>query len=114
MGYKIGLAEKRKKLLEEELKKILPYVIKGDVEKVILFGSLAKEKVNKKSDLDLIIIKKTKKKYMDRLDEIYSSIKSSIAVDLFVYTPSEFEEMSKKNIFIKSVLKYGKILYERK
>lgn len=113
MGIKTGLREKRKKILEDELKRILQEIIKLNVEKIILFGSFAKGKINKKSDLDLIIVKETDKKFLDRLDEIYSHIKNRVAVDIFVYTPSEFNEMCAKNYFIKSVLKQGIVLYER-
>lgn len=113
MGIKTGLREKRKKILEDELKRILQEIIKLNVEKIILFGSFAKGKINKKSDLDLIIVKETDKKFLDRLDEIYSYIKNRVAVDIFVYTPSEFNEMCAKNYFIKSALKQGIVLYER-
>ena len=112
MGFKIGLAEKRKKKLEEELKLLIPKIIKAEVEKIILFGSLSHGNLHKTSDIDLIIVQKTEKRFLERLDEFYKYLNPSVAVDIFVYTPQEFEEM-KRSSFMKSALRRGKVLYER-
>ena len=63
-------------------------------------------------DIDIIIIKKTKKRFFDRLDEFYN-LKPQVAIDIFVYTPEEFNEMKTTNPFIKSALKKGRIIYEK-
>ncbi|MGB9607137.1 MAG: nucleotidyltransferase domain-containing protein [bacterium] len=112
MPYKIGLKEERRKRLEEELNRMLPLIIKSGVKKVILFGSLAKGVVHKGSDIDLVIVKDTKKRFLDRLDEYYSLLSPKVATDIFVYTPEEFEEMMKEGGFLHSALKEGKVLYE--
>jgi len=114
MGYKIGLREKRKKEIEENLKKIIHKIIESEVEKIILFGSVAENMVSKSSDIDIIIVKKTVKKFLERLDEMYKIISPDIAIDLIVYTPEEYERLKETNSFLKSALKRGKILYEKK
>lgn len=58
MPIKVGLAQKRKIMLEEEMRRIVRKLKELDVERVILFGSLATNNVHKISDIDLIIIKK--------------------------------------------------------
>ena len=113
MGFKIGLAQKRREKLEEELKRIIPEIIKLGVEKIILFGSLNSENVHKSSDIDLIVVQKTEKKFLERLEEFYNYLNPKVAMDIFVYTPEEFEEMKNKNSFIKSALKKGRIIYEK-
>jgi len=113
MPYRIGLAEKRRRILQEELERILPEIISLNVEKVILFGSLTTGTVGRASDIDLIIIKKTGKGFLERLDEIYKRLKPNVGIDILVYTPEEFEKMSRNNQFIKSALKDGRVLYER-
>jgi len=113
MPFKIGLAEKRKKLLEEELKRIIPKIIELDVKKIILFGSLNSNVIHKASDIDIIVIKETDKRFFDRLEEIYQHIKPNFALDLFFYTPVEFEEMKKDNRFVKFALKNGRLIYEK-
>jgi len=112
MPYRIGLKEKRKKELESELQRVLPLIINSGVKKVILVGSLARGEVHRASDIDLIIVKETDKKFMDRLDEFYSLLTPRVAMDIFVYTPEEFERMKEESHFLRIALRDGKVLYE--
>ena len=50
MGFKIGLAERRREKLEKELDRLLSVIIRLGVEKVILFGSLSSDDVHKEGD----------------------------------------------------------------
>ncbi len=113
MGFKIGLAERRKEKLEKELDRLLSGIIKFGVEKVILFGSLSSDNVHKSSDIDLVIVQKTKKRFFERSDIFYRYLKPNVAVDILVYTPNEFNKMRDKNSFMKSVLNKGRIIYEK-
>lgn len=113
MGFRIGLAEKRKEKLEEELNRMIPKIISFGVEKIIVFGSLISGNLHKSSDIDLILVRKTQKRFLDRLDEIYNYLKPKVAVDIFVYTPEEFDKMKDTNSFIKSALKNGRVVYEK-
>jgi len=109
----MGLAEKRRRILEERLKEIVPKMINMGVERILLFGSFAMNSVSRSSDIDLIVVMKTDKRFLDRIEEIYNHIRPNIALDLLVYTPEEFEHIQKTSPFLKSALRYGKILYER-
>ncbi len=113
MPFKIGLTEKRREKLKEELNRLVQEISKFDVEKVILFGSLAMDDVHKSSDIDLIIIQRTNKKFLERLEQWYERLKPQVALDILVYTPEEFDEMKNTNQFVKSALKNGKIIYEK-
>lgn len=47
--------------------------------------------------------------------EVTQIINPSLGVDLFVYTPEEFEIMiTKKYTFMYSIIKNGKIIYEKR
>lgn len=95
-----------------DIKKIIGIIIEkyGPVEKIILFGSQARETADKYSDLDLIIIKKTDKNFIDRLSDFPLL---PIHADVFVYTAEEFEIMKEnENPFILSALENSKIIYE--
>ncbi len=85
-------------------------------EKVILFGSMAKDSVGEWSDLDIVIVKETPKPFLHRLREVALLCRPPVGVDFLVYTPQEFEEMIvDRNPFImEEVLGKGKILYERR
>ena len=105
--------KERKRNLEDELQRMIPEIIKLDVEKVILFGSLVTGKVHSTSDIDLIIIKRTNQRFIDRLDEFYKCVRPDIATDMLVYTPEEFEEMKVNSQFVRTALENGKVIYER-
>jgi len=107
MGFKVGLAQKRREKLEGEFKRIVPEIIKLGVERIILFGSLSYENVHKSSDIDIIVIQKTEKKFLDRFDEYYDYLKPKIAIDIFVYTPEEFEEKKEMNFLLILPLRKG-------
>ena len=101
----------REKELREALNRILRKVQEDEsVRLVILFGSLARGEVRETSDLDLIIVKETEERFLDRLDEYYEIV--GVAADIFVYTPEEFEAM-KESPFIKRALKEGVVVYEK-
>lgn len=82
-------------------------------EKVILFGSVARGKVGKDSDIDLLIIKKSDKKRPYRVKEIFEALRGierEYPLDPIVYTPEEIEARSNLgDYFIKSVLDEGKV-----
>lgn len=83
----------------------------GPVEKIILFGSQARGEADEYSDLDLIIIKETDKRFVQRLVEVPSL---PVQADVFVYTPEEFEQMKEnENPFIMSALESAKVIYEK-
>ncbi len=114
MGYKIGLREKRKKVLEEELKRIVPILVELGAKKIVLFGSLATGSVTKSSDLDLFIVMDTEKDFMSRIDDIYRVCRPRIAVDFFVYTPDEIRSGRVSPLLLKEVVEKGKVLYEER
>jgi predicted nucleotidyltransferase len=83
------------------------------VKQVIVFGSAARQTATRKSDLDLMIIMETEKRFFDRyeaFDQVFYLIKDK-SIDLLIYTPEELERISSRP-FIRTILKEGRILYE--
>lgn len=106
----------RKETLQRELVRIIDIIIsKYGPEKIILFGSLSSGNIHEWSDIDLVIIKKTNKKFIDRLHEVSMLTLPMVGVNFIVYTPDEFQDMiAKKHYFIvDEILKKGKTMYER-
>lgn len=85
-------------------------------EKVILFGSLAGDKIKIKegADIDLFIVKRDVPNYgVDRIRQLDKLIKYSLATDFIVYKPEEVEHRLKLgDPFVSSILKNGKVLYD--
>jgi predicted nucleotidyltransferase len=105
----------RRKILQKEVEEFVDRIKKAYVpDKIILFGSVATGKAKENSDIDIIIIKETEKKFWERLREISKYCSREIGMDVLVYTPEEFEKLSQDREFFKQeVLMKGKIIYER-
>lgn len=84
-------------------------------EKIILFGSSVRGDSDSYSDLDVVIIKKTNKPFLERLVEAGRFVRAEVLpLDIFVYTPEEFERMRREeNPFIERAITEGKIIYEK-
>lgn len=82
-------------------------------EKIILFGSFASGVVHEGSDLDLLIIKETSKRPIDRQVEVCGLVKPEVGIDLFIYTPQEFRNLQTGGFsLVKEIADKGKVLYE--
>jgi uncharacterized protein len=83
--------------------------------KVILFGSSAKGNLNEDSDIDLLIIKDTPERFIDRwctVGEILAGTHPSIPVDTLVLTTKELEDrLSMGDQFISEIVSKGTLLY---
>lgn len=101
----------RRRVLERELARIRGRLRRPGVRKVILIGSMARGEVTPFSDLDLVIVQDTDKRYLDRLNEWGDHLDARCALDLFVYTPGEFEEMRERP-FLRHALQGAEVLLE--
>ena len=83
-------------------------------EKIILFGSLAKGRIQQGTDIDLFIIKSDVPEFgVDRIRQLDALIKYNFATDFIVYRPEELEQRLKLgDPFVKTILKEGKVLYD--
>ncbi len=84
-------------------------------EKIILFGSVANEKQNVFSDIDLLIITDLAVRKDDLRNEItHFAEEFSLRADILIQTPGEIEKITlDPNSFLSSVIKDGKIVYEK-
>jgi uncharacterized protein len=109
-GKTMDLKEMRK------IKSLLtPIFTQKKVKQVLLFGSTARRTETRKSDLDLMIIMESNRRFFDRFDtfnEIYGLLKGK-AIDLLIYTPEEIKKISDRP-FIRSILQEGRLIYEHR
>lgn len=95
-------------------KKLQPLFKKYKIEKAILFGSLARGDMSRRSDVDLILIQETQKRFLDRYDDLLLELGQAVkdrAVDILIYTPQELEQIRDRS-FIRQALREGFTLYE--
>ncbi len=84
-------------------------------EKVILFGSFAYGSPDPDSDIDLLIIKDTSERFIDRwttVQRILTGTHESFPVETFVLTPKEAEYRLKiGDQFYQEILEKGQVIY---
>lgn len=111
----------RKKIDPKKIIKVyirnIPKKIK--VKGVFLFGSYATGKVNKDSDIDFIVLSPDFKKIafikrLEFLSRVQGAVRitRSVPMDIFGYTPEEFEEIDKESIIMRQAKKEGKMIYK--
>jgi len=107
-------------IAEAGIKEIILQIVEKIVkeyqpEKVILFGSYAYGAPDRDSDIDLLIIKDTKDRPIDRrvaVARIVSDPKRIMPIEPIVLTPKEVGERLKiGDQFIKQILQKGTVLY---
>ena len=80
-----------------------------NVKKVILFGSRARGKAHRWSDVDLIIVSPKFRgiKFRDRFTKMYDYWTLDYPVDFLCYTPDEFHKLSRQLTIISEAVKKG-------
>lgn len=103
--------------IQQEIRRLKDKIVENyQPEKIIIFGSYVWGKPNKSSDLDLFIIKNSRKERRFRTTEVEQLLLDrQLPLDILVYTPKETADSLKKDdFFIKEVINQGKIIYDRK
>ena len=84
-------------------------------EKIILFGSYAWGTPHEDSDVDLLIVKNSRKRRIDRERELRTKLYGNKfpAMDVLVYTSQELNEKIRldRNLFLEDIVNNGIILY---
>jgi len=104
-------------LLQMQMDKLIKEIVSGYApEKIYLFGSYATGKQTVDSDVDLLIVKETSKRKIERNREVRRCIKNypDNGLDIFVLTPLELQNSLTQITNIgKEAVTTGKLLYER-
>ena len=82
-------------------------------ERILLFGSRARGDDDPESDVDLLVVYQTPKRFLARLEELYLAWELPVAVDILAYTPEEFARLLRERAFVQDIAAEGKVLYER-
>lgn len=82
-------------------------------EKIILFGSAARGAVHEGSDIDLLIVKQTTERRLERASAVLRLLSLDNPVEPHVFTPEELEgRQQADDPFIQKILAEGRVLYE--
>lgn len=82
-------------------------------EKVILFGSHAWGQPTPDSDVDLLVILKTRRNTADLAADMALALRPPFPVDIIVKTPAEMRwRLSERDCFMREIIERGKVLHE--
>ena len=98
--------------LKKEIGKITKRLIESyKPQKIVIFGSSATGK--KTGDIDMLIIKKTRENFFNRMYKVKCIANADKQFDPIVLTPQEVKKrINLGDFFIKDILTKGKLLYE--
>ncbi|MEW5936979.1 MAG: nucleotidyltransferase domain-containing protein [Candidatus Thermoplasmatota archaeon] len=89
--------------------------VKYKPQKIVLFGSYARGTATEDSDIDLLIVKETKKPFHKRWAEVcraVSELRKGVGFSPFVITPDELKKrLSIGDPFLEEIMNEGKVLY---
>jgi uncharacterized protein len=108
-------AEHASAIIEELSERLRPIFRKHGVLRAVVFGSAARGDMSRRSDVDILVVQRTGKRFLDRYDPILREMVAAVpgrGVDLLIYTPEELESLSDRP-FVGRILREGKTLYER-
>ena len=102
--------------MKRTIKKIVDYAARvAEPEKIILFGSMAENRNNVYSDVDLLIVSEnpdTRKEVKARISSFSNQL--SLKVDVLVHSQSELRHASQTpHSFLEAIVKSGIIVYEK-
>jgi len=107
-GLKVSVGKSLRPAIQKIVSELRP-------EKIILFGSYAYGTPNPNSDVDLLIVMKTRASPKDRSWAVSRLLlPRPFPVDILVKTPKEVSEaLASGDFFIKEILTRGQVLYDR-
>jgi uncharacterized protein len=112
-----AIVKAKKKILSEEiLQEIVRRIVAAvQPEKIILFGSAAREEMGPDSDLDFLVIKSCKNRRHTAMKIRRKLIGIGIPKDIIVATPEDIERYKDTiGLIYRPALKEGKVLYVAK
>ena len=90
------------------------------VDKVFLFGSYATGQARDDSDVDLIVLSDDFREmpFIKRLEFLsklrrHAPLSLEVPMDIFGYTPEEFEEIDKESAIMRRAKKEGRFVWQR-
>lgn len=112
MGYRLPNVKARAEMLNAALDQFVASLPFTDVQKVILFGSHARQSLHSKSDIDLIVIRPTTQPFVRRADDLIDLLPPGTPADLLVYTPEEWERLRANRGFHRRAQQEGTVIYD--
>ena len=81
--------------------------------RAIVFGSYARGTQTRKSDLDLVIVMDTQKRFLDRYDDVKDihDLVPDVHIEMLIYTEDELRAIAHRP-FMRQILREGVVVHE--
>ena len=112
MPIVFGFSNHRKNSLEKELSKFSYDSKQLGAKSLAVFSDFPLSKITPDTSLDLLIIQETDEKFINRDEFWITHLRPSVHTRFFVYTPSEFKQLSKTNYVINSIKNSMEIIFQ--
>lgn len=102
--------------LPEKVQEVIRKIVEGyDPEKIIIFGSYARGDWTEDSDLDVLVVKDTDERWLDRTVTVSSLCRPrTLPMDIVVKTPEELKnELLEKQLFSREIMREGILVHDR-
>ena len=109
-----GRDERQAPELAEVRQRLAPILRKYQIQTAIVFGSFARGDVSRHSDLDLILVQRTERRFWERYEGLLCELNRAVperALDVLIYTPDELAALAHRT-FIATALREGRTIYE--
>ncbi len=105
--------DRTSEVVERFLTKLRPLLRNNSARSAWLFGSHALGTAAPESDIDVIVVAPTDRIPVERFrDYLPAILEAGAGVDLFVYTPAEFEQMqAEERPFLSSAMKSARLVH---
>lgn len=100
---------------KDEMDEIVDRIVKTiHPQKIVLFGSRARNQARPDSDIDILVIAESDEPRYKRSRVLYGALHNMrTPIDVIVYTPEEVIDWSQvRQAFVTTALREGKVLYE--
>ena len=100
--------------LDVFLTELRPLLVRSRAKAAYLFGSHGRGEADAHSDIDIIVVAPTEREPVERFrDYLPAILAAGVGVDLFVYTPDEFDTLRReRRPFLVHALENGRQVYE--
>jgi predicted nucleotidyltransferase len=101
----MGANASRPRAVTRWLRRLAPRLREREIEAAYLFGSHARGDADAESDIDLIVVARSDRPFVDRFKDYVDLLDAPGGLDLLVYTPEEFECERRVNRFVRHALR---------
>ncbi len=113
MQLNIAQISKDKKIQDAFTDIIQSIITNYAPQKIVLFGSYARGEAHEGSDIDLMLIKETSKRFIDRIADVIKLNNTFLSLEPLIYSPLELETMKKeKRDLIMTIEEEGIEIYD--